>query len=82
MTFQDFKTIVLEELIHQLSNYKKPFKIYIDALDIVIREILIQKSHPIAYESYKLNETKQQSLVYENEMTTIVHYLYSDTIFS
>ncbi|KAG8382501.1 hypothetical protein BUALT_Bualt05G0083800 [Buddleja alternifolia] len=37
--------------------------------------VLMQEGHPIAFESWKLNETERRYTVQEKEMTTIVHYL-------
>ena len=37
--------------------------------------VLMQKKHPIAFESRKLNEAEQRYTVQEKEMTAIVHCL-------
>lgn len=46
-----------------------------DASDFAVEGVLIQGEHLIAFESQKLNDTEQQYMVQDKEMTTVVHYL-------
>lgn len=50
--------MVNKELVLALLNYGKPFEVHCNALDYAIGRVLMQKQHPIAFES-KLNEAEQ-----------------------
>ncbi|XP_065036694.1 uncharacterized mitochondrial protein AtMg00860-like [Musa acuminata AAA Group] len=73
--FLDLKAAVLEESMLKLPDYGKPFEVYTNALDFAIKRVPMQKGHPVAYESRKLNETERQYLVHEKEMTAVIHCL-------
>ncbi|KAH9688170.1 Endonuclease [Citrus sinensis] len=44
-------------------------------IDFAIGGVLMQESHPIAFESRKLNDTERRYTVQEKEMTAIIHCL-------
>ena len=46
------------ELIIVLSDHTKPFEVQTDVSDFAIGGVLMQKGHPIAFESWKLNDTR------------------------
>lgn len=45
-------------------------------LDYAIGGVLMQFSHPMAFEGRKLNDTERQYLVHEKEMIAMVYYLW------
>jgi hypothetical protein len=53
-TFEDVKQRLSSALVLKFPNFTKLFKIHIDANDFDIGRILMQKGHPIAFESKKL----------------------------
>ncbi|CAH1423712.1 unnamed protein product [Lactuca virosa] len=56
MTFDDLKKVVMKEPILKLPDYAKPFHVQTDASDFEIGGVLLQDDHPVAYESWKLND--------------------------
>ncbi|XP_015943914.1 uncharacterized protein LOC107469037 [Arachis duranensis] len=78
------KVAITEGPVLALSGYSKVFEVYTDASDIAIGRVLMQKGHPIAFKSRKLNDTKRRYTVQEKKMTAVVyclrtwyHYLFS-----
>lgn len=74
-SFEKRKQVVRKEPILALSDYSKPFKVHIDALNYNIEGVLMQDAYPIAYESCKLNYTERWYPMHDKEMTTIIYCL-------
>lgn len=62
-------------LILGLPDFERPLEVHSNALDRVIRGVLVQERHPVAFESQKLNETEQSYLTHEKEMKRMMYYL-------
>nr|XP_016508684.1 PREDICTED: uncharacterized protein LOC107826238 [Nicotiana tabacum] len=73
--FECLKAAVTEEPVLALPDFAKTFEVHTDASDFAIGGVLMQDKHPIAFESRKLNETKQHYTVQKKEITAIVHCL-------
>ncbi|GJY53363.1 putative nucleotidyltransferase, ribonuclease H [Tanacetum coccineum] len=73
--FESLKKAVIEEPVLRLLDVTMPFELHKDASDFAIGGVLIQDGHPIAFGSWKLNETERKYTVQEKEMTTVVHCL-------
>ncbi|GKC95346.1 putative nucleotidyltransferase, ribonuclease H [Tanacetum coccineum] len=73
--FESLKKAVMEEPMLRLPDVTMPFELHTDASDFAIGGVLMQDGHPIAFESWKLNETERKYTVQEKEMTTVVHCL-------
>lgn len=73
--FEGLKAALMEEPVLTLPDNVKTFEIHMNASDITIGGVLMQDRHPIAFESYKLNEAERRHTVQEKEMTGIVHCL-------
>jgi ribonucleotide monophosphatase NagD (HAD superfamily) len=59
----------------KLPDFERPFEVHTDASDRAIGGVLVQKGHPVAFESRKLNEAEQRYSTHEKEMTAVVHCL-------
>ena len=44
----------------RLPDFELPFKVHTDASDKALGGVLVQKNHPVAYESRKLNDAEQK----------------------
>lgn len=75
MAFDKLKRAISSEPVRKLSEFEKPFKVETDAFDRTILAVLVQEGRPVAFESWKLNETEQRFTVHEKEMTAVVHCL-------
>ncbi len=75
MTFDKLKRAISNEPVLKLSEFDKPFKVERDAFDRTPLAVLVQEGRPVAFESWKLNETEQRFTVHEKEMTAVVHCL-------
>ncbi|KAK3013275.1 hypothetical protein RJ639_008265, partial [Escallonia herrerae] len=69
--FEGLKEAVTEEPVLALPDHTKVFKLQTDASDFAIGGVLMQKGHPIAFESRKLNDTERRYMVQEKEMTAV-----------
>ncbi|RWR94996.1 reverse transcriptase [Cinnamomum micranthum f. kanehirae] len=58
--FEDLKRAVTEELVLRLPDYSVPFEVHTEASDYAIGRVLVQEGHPVADESWKLNETERR----------------------
>ncbi|KAL4181059.1 hypothetical protein AMTRI_Chr12g269240 [Amborella trichopoda] len=43
-----------------LLDYNKSFEVHTDTSDFAIGGVLMQEGHPVAYESWKLNDTERR----------------------
>lgn len=75
MTFDKLKRAIASEPVLKLPEFDKAFKVETDAGDRTIGAVLVQEGRPVAFESWKLNETEQRFTVHEKEMTALVHCL-------
>lgn len=57
----------------RLLDFKKPFEVNTDASNKATGGVLSQKGHPIASESRKLKDAKQQYTAHEKGMIAVVH---------
>lgn len=58
-----------------ISDFTLPFELQCDALGEGIGAVLIQRRHPIAFESRKLTEIERHYSIYDKEMLAIMHAL-------
>ena len=56
-SFEKLKQVVVEEPVLKLADFNKPFEVITS--NFAFGGVLEQDGHPIAFESRKLNETKQ-----------------------
>ena len=75
MAFESLKQAISKEPILQLPNLDLPFEVQTDASDKALGGVLVQKGHPVAFQSRKLNGAKQHYSKHEKEMTAVVHCL-------
>ena len=75
MASESLKKTISKEPMLQLPNLYLPFDVQTDALDKALGGVLVQKGHPMAFESRKLNRAEQRYSTHEKEMTTVVHCL-------
>lgn len=80
--FKKLKKAISEEPILVVPDHTNPFEVQTDASDFAIDGVFMQESHPIAFESRKLNDTELCYTVQEKKMTAIIcclcvwrHYL-------
>ena len=58
-----------------MADFAKPFEVYVNASDIAVGGVLMQDSHPIAYESYKLSDVEKRWPTHEKQILAVVHCL-------
>jgi len=61
--FEALKRAVTEEPVLVLPNFSKPYDVHTDASDFAFGGVLMQEGHPVAYESWKLNDTERRYTV-------------------
>jgi len=74
-TFEKMKQVMSSCPILALLDFTQPFVLECDASGIGIGSVLMQNSHPIAFESHKLREYEQHYSIYDKEMLAIMHTL-------
>lgn len=62
-------------LVLALPNFGQPFILECDASGEGIGVVLMQKGHPIEFESRKLEDTERLYSIYDKEMLAIMHAL-------
>lgn len=62
-------------LVLALLDFTQPFVLECDALGEGIGTILMQNMHPIAYEIWKIRDTKRLYSIHDKDMLTIMHAL-------
>jgi hypothetical protein len=73
--FEILKDILVKVLVLKLLDFDKDFEIHSDASNFAIGGVLVQDRRPLAFESKKLNETKQRWSTHEKEMWGVIHCL-------
>lgn len=73
--FDNIKCVVPSNPMLKLPNFNKPFKVYTDASDKAIDDVLVLEGHLIAFESQKLKDAEQRYSTHEKEMMLVVHCL-------
>ena len=58
--FEKLKATMSSEPVLRLPDFELPFKVHTDASDKALGGVLVQKNHPVAYESRKLNDAEQK----------------------
>ena len=58
-----------------IPNFTITFELQCDAVRDGIGVVLMQKKHPIAFESRKLSEAEKHYSIYDKEMLAIMHAL-------
>ena len=58
-----------------IPDFSIPFELQYDALGDGIGAVLMQRKHPIAFESRKLNGIEKHYSIYDKEMLAIMHAL-------
>nr|XP_025616790.1 uncharacterized protein LOC112709108 [Arachis hypogaea] len=59
--FDKLKAAMIEGSVLAVSDYSKVFKVHTDTSDYAVGGVLIQKEHPITFESCKLNDTQKSN---------------------
>ena len=62
------KNAIASKPILKLPDFELPFEVHTDASDKAIGSVLVQKGHPVAFESRKLNDAEQTYSTNEKEM--------------
>ena len=75
IAFQRLKDAITLKLVQRLLKLEFPFEVQIDVLNKALRGVLVQKGHPMAFESRKLDVMEQRYSTHEKEMTVDIHYL-------
>ncbi len=73
--FEILKGILVKVPVLKLLDFDKDFEIHSDASNFAIGRVLVQDRRPLAFESKKLNETKQRWSTHEKEMWGVIHCL-------
>jgi hypothetical protein len=74
-TFDKMKKVMSTCLVLALPDFSQPFTLECDASGEGIGAVLMQKRHPLAYESQKLKGTELLYSIYDKEMLAIMHAL-------
>ncbi|KAE8655220.1 Detected protein of unknown function [Hibiscus syriacus] len=79
-TFDEIKLAMISEHVLVLPDHTKSFKVFTDAFDVAIGGVIMQKGHPVSYESWKLNKTERRYTVHEKETIAVVFSKYATFI--
>uniref|UniRef100_A0A3Q7II28 Uncharacterized protein n=1 Tax=Solanum lycopersicum TaxID=4081 RepID=A0A3Q7II28_SOLLC len=69
----NLKNAIASKPILKLPDFELPFEVHTDASDKAIGSVLVQKGHPVAFESRKLNDAEQIYSTHEKEMVVVVY---------
>ena len=73
MSFDLLKKKLIEAPILTLLDVSRPFTIFTDAIGVAIGVVFTQDGKVVAYESRKMNEVEKRYLIYDQELSVIVH---------
>ncbi|KAJ7944105.1 Retrotransposon protein, putative, Ty3-gypsy subclass [Quillaja saponaria] len=73
--FEDMKLAMINDPVLALPDISKPFKVQTDASNYALGGVLLQESHPVAYESHKLSQAERRYTAQEKEMLAVIHCL-------
>ncbi|KAJ7943087.1 Retrotransposon protein, putative, Ty3-gypsy subclass [Quillaja saponaria] len=73
--FEDMKLAMINDPVLALPDISKPFEVQTDASDYALGGVLLQESHPVAYESHKLSQAERRYTAQEKEMLAVIHCL-------
>ncbi|XP_059065013.1 uncharacterized mitochondrial protein AtMg00860-like [Cryptomeria japonica] len=73
--FEKLKEVMSSCPVLAIPDFSALFELYCDASGEGIGAVLMQKKHPIAFESRKLRDTERTYSVYDKEMLAIMHAL-------
>lgn len=74
-TFENLKRVVTTQPVLVLPDITQPFEVQTDASDFALGGVLLQNSHPVAFESRKLNKAERNYSASEKELLAIIHCL-------
>ena len=63
--FNELKTTMMKGPVFTLLDISKPFEVQTDASDFTLGGVLLQKGHPVAFESHKLSEAEIRYTIQE-----------------
>ena len=75
LAFEQLKVIMSTCPVLAIPDFSIPFELQCDASRDGIGAILMQRKHPIAFESRKLNGIEKHYSIYDKEMLEIMHAL-------
>ncbi|KAK4382079.1 Retrovirus-related Pol polyprotein from transposon.6 [Sesamum angolense] len=75
VAFDNLKRAIVTNPMLALPDMSKPFTVETDASDFALGGVLMQDSHPIAFESRKLKDVERHYSVHEKELLAVVHCL-------
>ncbi|KAH9310478.1 hypothetical protein KI387_025513, partial [Taxus chinensis] len=73
--FEKLKKVTSPYPALAIPNFSHPFVVDCDATDEGIGALLMQKGHPISFESRKLKALESAFSIYDKEMLAIMHAL-------
>jgi hypothetical protein len=73
--FDRMKDIMSSCPVLDFSDFTQPFVLECDASGVGIGAVLMQRNHPIAFESRKLRDYEKLYSIYDKEMLAIMHSL-------
>ncbi|KAL0442643.1 UNVERIFIED_CONTAM: Retrovirus-related Pol polyprotein from transposon [Sesamum latifolium] len=74
-SFDRLKRAMVTDPVLGLPDMSKPFVVETDASDFALGGVLMQDSHPVAFESRKLKDVERRYSVHEKELLAVVHCL-------
>ncbi|KAL2491474.1 RT RNaseH 2 domain-containing protein [Abeliophyllum distichum] len=69
------KSVLIKIRFWPLLDMDKAFEVQTDASDFALGRVIMQKSHPMAYKSRKLNNAERRYSVHEKKLLAVVHCL-------
>ena len=67
--------VITSKPVLRLPDLELPFEVHTDASDKALVGVLVQEGHPVAFESRKLDASKQRYNTHKKEMTAVIHCL-------
>ena len=66
---------MMKGLVLSLLDISKPFKVQTDTSDFPLGRVLLQKGHPVAFESHKLSKVERWYTKQDKELFAVIHCL-------